>query len=107
MIVIASGFGIVVIAFLKNTRQAFLVIGGIVILTSTAGGTMTTTFSNLPPIFKTINLLTPQGWALQTWEVTMRGGSLGELMTPFLVTLAIAQIFYLIGGIQMRQRFEQ
>jgi len=107
LIVIASGFGILVIAFLKSTRQAFLVIGGIVILTSTAGGTMTTTFSNLPPIFTTINLLTPQGWALRTWEVAMRGGSLGELIIPFLVTLAIAQILYLIGGIQMRRRFEQ
>jgi ABC-2 type transport system permease protein len=107
LIVIASGFGLLVIAFLRNTRQAFLVIGGIVILTSTAGGTMTTTFANLPPIFTTINLLTPQGWTLRTWEVAMRGGSLDELMIPFLVTLAIAQIFYLIGGIQMRRRFEQ
>jgi hypothetical protein len=91
--VIASGFGILVIAFLKSTRQAFLMVGGIVILTSTAGGTMTTTFPNLPPIFTTINLLTPQGWALRTWEVAMRGGSLGELIIPFLTTLAIAQIF--------------
>lgn len=107
LIVIASGFGILVIAFLKSTRQAFLVIGGIVILTSTAGGTMTTTFANLPSIFKTINLLTPQGWALQTWEAAMRGGSLGELIVPFLVTFAIAQVFYLIGGIQMRRRFGQ
>lgn len=107
LIVIASGFGILVIAFLRNTRQAFLVIGGIVILTSTAGGTMTTTFANLPPIFTTINLLTPQGWALRTWEVAMRGGGLDELTIPFLVTLAIAQIFFLIGGIQMRRRFEQ
>jgi ABC-2 type transport system permease protein len=107
LIVIASGFGILMVAFLKSTRQAFLVIGGIVILTSTAGGTMTTTFANLPPVFNTLNLLTPQGWALKTWEVGMRGGSLGELVLPFLVTLAIAQVFYLIGGIQMRRRFGQ
>jgi ABC-2 type transport system permease protein len=107
LIVVASGFGILMIAFLKSTRQAFLVIGGIVILTSTAGGTMTTTFANLPPIFTTINLLTPQGWALRTWETAMRGGSLGELMVPFLITFTIALIFYLIGGIQMRRRFGQ
>lgn len=107
LIVIASGFGILVVAFLRSTRQAFLVLGGIVILTSTAGGTMTTTFGNLPPIFTTINLLTPQGWALRTWETAMRGGSLGELLIPFLITLAIAQGFYLIGGIQMRRRFGQ
>jgi ABC-2 type transport system permease protein len=105
LIAIASGFGIMVIAFLKSTRQAFLVIGGIVILTSAAGGTMTTTFANLPSFFKSITLLTPQGWALQTWQVAMQGGSLGELIIPFLVTLALAQLFYLIGGIQMRRRF--
>lgn len=107
LIVVASGFGTVVVAFLRSTRQAFLVMGGIVILISTAGGTMTTTFANLPPVFTAINLLTPPGWALRTWEVAMRGGSLGELVIPFLVTVAIAQVLYLVGGIQMRRRFGQ
>ena len=107
LILVASGSGILMVAFLKSTRQAFLVIGGIVILTSTAGGTMTTTFANLPPLFKTISLLTPQGWALQTWQVAMRSGGLDEFIVPFLITLVIAQIFFIIGGIQMRHRFGQ
>ena len=104
LVVSAGGFGVMLIAFMHSTRQAFIVMGGAVILTGMAGGTMTTSFSNLPAFFTTVNLFTPQGWILQGFAAAMRGGGAVETLVPAIVAMGIGLICLLIGLWKMNAR---
>jgi len=97
LVVSAGGFGVMLIAFMHSSRQAFLVMGGAVILTGMAGGTMTTSFSNLPALFETINLFTPQGWTLRGFTAGMQGAGPVETLVPAVVATGMGVIFLLIG----------
>jgi len=101
----AAGFGILLVSFLRSTRQAFLVMGGVVILTGMAGGTMTTTFANLPEFYRVINLLTPQGWVLRGFEAAMTGASQSQSLTPALVSLLVSLVGLSIGLFNLTRRF--
>lgn len=101
----AAGFGTMLISFMRTTRQAFLVMGGTVILTGMAGGTMTTTFANLPAAFRTLNLFTPQGWVLRGLIASLQGGSLAETILPALVAAAAGLAFLLIGWFNLNRRY--
>ncbi len=105
LVVSAGGFGVMLIAFMHSTRQAFLVMGGAVILTGMAGGTMTTSFANVPALFKTINLFTPQGWIVRGFTAAMHAGSLGEAVVPAAVATGMGLIFLLIGLRKMNTKF--
>jgi ABC-2 type transport system permease protein len=105
LVVSAGGFGIMLIAFMRTTRQAFLVMGGAVILTGMAGGTMTTWFADVPALFKTVNLLTPQGWILRGFSAAMHGGSLTDALVPAAVGMGLGLLFLWIGIRKMNSRF--
>jgi ABC-2 type transport system permease protein len=105
LVVSAGGFGIMLIAFMRTTRQAFLVMGGAVILTGMAGGTMTTWFADVPALFATVNLFTPQGWILRGFSAAMRGGSLTDAAVPAAAALGLGFIFLWIGIRKMNARF--
>jgi ABC-2 type transport system permease protein len=101
----AAGFSVMLISFLRSTRQAFLVMGGAVILTGMAGGTMTTTFANLPAAYRTLNLFTPQGWIMRGFEAAMRGGSPLEVFLPAVVAAGIGLLCLAIGLFNLNRRF--
>jgi len=105
LVITAAGFGVMLMSFLKSTRQAFLVMGGAVMLTGMAGGTMTTTFANLPPALETISLFTPQGWAMRALETAMRGGTIIEVSGSAAACLAIALLCLAISALKLRKRF--
>jgi ABC-2 type transport system permease protein len=98
MVVAASGFGIFFMSWMQNSRRTFLVMGGGMGLMGIAGGCFTTTFQNLPSIFKTVSLFTPQGWTLRGWEIAMRGGRAEEMVLPTAMSLGMGIVF-LAGGI--------
>jgi len=101
----AAGFGIMLVSFIRTTRQAFLVMGGAVILTGMAGGTMTTTFANLPAAFRTLNLFTPQGWVLRGLTATLQGEAPAGASLPALVAAALGLVFLLIGWFNLNRRY--
>jgi len=105
MIVAAAGFGLFVMSFVKNTRQAGAVFGGVLTVTGMAGGLFTTGFQNLPSFYTTINLFTPHGWALRGWRVVLAGGGVGGVLMPVLVTLGLGTAFFAIGALLFRRRF--
>ncbi|MBN2084626.1 MAG: ABC transporter permease [Anaerolineales bacterium] len=105
LVVAAGGFGIMLIAFMRTTRQAFLVMGGAVILTGMAGGTMTTWFVNPPALFETVNLFTPQGWILRGFSAAMRGGGTIEAAVPAAVGTGLGLIFLWIGVHKLKAKF--
>ncbi|MBN2387780.1 MAG: ABC transporter permease [Anaerolineales bacterium] len=101
----AAGFGIMLISFMRTSRQAFLVMGGAVILTGMAGGTMTTTFASLPAAFRLLNLFTPQGWVLRGFEAALQGRALLEAAVPALVAAATGLAFLLVGWHNLNRRY--
>jgi ABC-2 type transport system permease protein len=101
----AAGFGVMLVSFMRTTRQAFLVMGGAAILTGMAGGTMTTTFANLPVAFRTLNLFTPQGWVLRGLIATLQGTALPEALLPALIAAVVGLGFLLIGWFNLNRRY--
>lgn len=104
LVVVAAGFGVFLMSFVKNNRQAGPVMGGVLTVTGMAGGLMT---SGLPPTptFETITLFTPQGWVLRLWKQAVGGAAVGELLLPFAVSLAIGVVLFAVGARVFRRRF--
>lgn len=105
LVVSAAGFGVLLMSFVKSTRQSGPVVGGVLTVTGMAGGLFTTGFQNLPAAYETINLLTPQGWALRGWKVVLAGGGVSEVLLPTLVTLGMGTVFFAVGALIFRRRF--
>jgi ABC-2 type transport system permease protein len=105
LVVVASGFGVMLISFLKSTRQAGPVMGGVLTISGMAGGLFTSSMPNPPAFFEVASLLTPHGWALRGWKLALDGTSVGEALVPVLVTLGLGAIFFVIGALFFRKRF--
>lgn len=105
LIVASAGFGIMLMSFIKNSRQTGPVLGGVMTLTGMLGGLMTTAIPNLPAGFETVTLFTPQGWAMQGWKLALSGMGPGGVLLPVLVMLASGLAFLAIGVVLFRKRF--
>jgi ABC-2 type transport system permease protein len=105
LVVVASGFGILLMAFIRTTRQAGPVLGGVLSVTGMLGGLFTTGFPNLPAAFDSMTLFVPQGWAMRAWKVALGGGSLGDVLVPLGVTLALGALLFGLGVSIFRKRF--
>jgi ABC-2 type transport system permease protein len=105
LVIVAAGFGVFLMSFIKTTRQAGPVMGVVLTMTGMAGGLMTTGFTDTPAAFNTITLFTPQGWVLRTWKAAIAGGSTSELLLPATVTAGIGAILFVAGVLLFRKRF--
>lgn len=105
LVTTATGFGLWLMSLVRTSRQSGPVIGVVLTVTGMAGGLMTTGFTNLPATFDRITLLTPQGWVLRTWKLGLAHADLGQLLLPFLASLAIAAALFALGARGMRRRF--
>jgi ABC-2 type transport system permease protein len=103
-VVAASGFGVFIISFVKNTRQSGAVLGGLLTVLGMLGGLFTTMVQGLPQVFQVINLLTPHGWALKSWRLVLGGAGLPDLALPSLVLLAIGAVTFGAGVLRFRRR---
>ncbi len=105
LVVAAAGFGVMLISFLKSTRQAGPVMGAVLTLSAMTGGLFTTGLPNPPAFFESVSLLTPHGWALRGWKLALDGAGAGEVFPPVLVTVSLGVIFFAIGAFFFRKRF--
>ncbi|MBC8450257.1 MAG: ABC transporter permease [Chloroflexi bacterium] len=105
LVVAAAGSGVLLMSFLKSTRQSGAVVGAVLTLTGMAGGLFTTGFQNLPAGYDTITLFTPHGWALRGWKAALAGGAVGDVLLPVVVTLAMGAVFFVTGALVFRKRF--
>ncbi len=107
-VVAASTFGIFVMSWVKNTRQAGVIYGGVVTVTGMLGMIRTFTFdaSNVPKSLDTITLLVPQGWILQGYSLAMQGGeTLGRFLLIFAVLMIWSGVFFVVGRARLQRRF--
>lgn len=102
---VAGGFGLAVMSFVENSRQAGPVFGGVLTISAMLGGLFTTGMPNIPGAWETLTLFTPQGWALKCWQTTLDGVSLSQAWQPFLVTTMIGLVLFIFGVLRFRRRF--
>lgn len=105
LVVSAAGTGLFLISFLKNSRQAGIVMGGVLTITGMAGGLMTSGFPNPPGFIKALSLVVPQGWSLRSWIRVLEGTGTSDLALSLLVTTGIGVILFSVGAIIFRRRY--
>ncbi len=102
--VASVGLGVLLIAFVKTTRQTGPVLGGALTGLGMLSGLFTTNI-NMPASFNAIGSFTPQGWVLKAWKLSLAGQPPAELLTPFLVLMAIGLVLFVIGAVLFRRRY--
>ncbi len=105
LVVAAAGFGVLLLSFVRTSRQAGPMFGVVLTVTGMVGGLMTATFTNLPPGFELASRFTPQGWAMAAWRACLDGADLGAMALPLAVTAAIGVACLVVGVPLMRRRF--
>lgn len=104
LVVGASGFGILLMSFVKNQRQAGAVVGGVLTTTGMLGGLFTVAVPGMPAAFETLTHLMPQGWALSVWRVALNGGGPAQALASGGVLLAMGMVFFVLGVALFRRR---
>jgi ABC-2 type transport system permease protein len=105
LIIAAAGFGVMLMSFIKSTRQTGPMLGGVMTLTGMLGGLFTTGIPNIAAGFEKMTLITPQGWAMQAWKGALSGAGAAQVLTPVLVLVAMGLVFLAVGMILFRKRF--
>jgi ABC-2 type transport system permease protein len=105
LIAASAGFGLLVMAFIKNSRQTGPVLGGVMTLTGMLGGLFTTGIPNVPKALDTFSLVTPQGWAMQAWKLALAGAGPAQVLVPVLVLIGMGVLFLAAAVVLFRRRF--
>jgi ABC-type multidrug transport system permease subunit len=105
LIVAATGFGVMLMSFIRNTRQTGPMMGGVLTLTGMMGGLFTNGIPNLPPAFDTATLAMPQGWAMRGWRLALAGAGINEILLPVIVMFLMGAACFAIGMLFFRKRF--
>lgn len=107
LVVLASSFGIFAMSLLKDTRQAGVVIGGVMTVLGMVGISSVFT-ANVPGaaggFAEILPLFVPQGWAMRVWRLVIDGGNVGDIFLPFAVMIALTVGFFSIGVLRFRRR---
>ena len=102
----AAGLGVLLISFVKSTKQGGPVLGGGLTLLGMLGGLFTTSIpGGMPKAFEAIGNFVPQGWVLKSWRMTLDGASTNELLIPFVVTVVMGLVMFAIGAMMFRRRY--
>jgi ABC-2 type transport system permease protein len=105
-VIAATGLGVLLISFVKSTRQGGPVLGGGLTALGMLGGLFTASMPNaMPAAMNVIANFTPQGWVLKIWRMVMDGGSAGDVLIPFMVMVAMGVVMFVIGARMFGKRF--
>ena len=103
----ASSFGVFVNSFLKNTKQAGVLFGGVLTVTGMLG--MISIFAMGAPgaadLGNTVSLLVPQGWAVRGLMQSMNGEPLSVVVLTALVMLVWSAAFFITGVLRFNRRY--
>jgi ABC-2 type transport system permease protein len=103
----ASAFGIFVNSFLKDTKQAGVLFGGVLTVTGMVG--MIEIFAAGSPsaarLGDTVSLLVPQGWAIRGLMQSMNGEQASAVLVTMLVMFAWSAAFFIIGVLRFNKRY--
>lgn len=100
----ASGLGVLLISFVKTSRQAGPVLGGALTAMGMVGGLFTANMT-MPEAFNKLAAFTPQGWVVRGWKIVLNGQPLTDLLIPLLVMVIIGAVMFLFGAYRFNKRF--
>jgi ABC-2 type transport system permease protein len=107
VVLAASGFGVFINSFLKDTKQGGVVFGGVLTVTGMLG--MVSIFAMNSPtaarLGDTVALLVPQGWAVRGLMMAMNGEPVNDLLVNTSVLLAWSAVFFIIGVWRFKHRY--
>ena len=105
-VVAAAGLGVLLISFVKTTKQGGPVLGGGLTMLGMLGGLFT---ANLPgggpAVFESIGNFIPQGWVLKSWRMVLGGQSVNDLLIPFAVIVVMGIVMFAVGAMKFNKRF--
>lgn len=104
-VIAASGLGVLLIAFIKDSRQTGPVLGGGLTVLGMLGGLFTVAIPDVPDIFAKVSLFTPQGWVLRAWQLSMAGDPISAMLPPVLVLVGMGAVMFFAGAAIFRRRF--
>ncbi len=105
-VIAATGLGVLLIAFVKSTRQGGPVLGGGLTFLGMIGGLFTANIpGGMPGAMDVIANFTSQGWVLKTWRMVMDGQPVTDLFIPFAVMVGMGITMFAIGAWMFRKRF--
>jgi len=106
-IISASSFGVFFNSFLKNTKQAGALFGGVLTLTGMLG--MISIFGINSPsaarLGETVSLLVPQGWAVRGLLQSMNGEPLTSILVSAFAMLVWSAVFFGVGVLRFNRRY--
>jgi ABC-type Na+ efflux pump permease subunit len=103
----ASSFGIFVNSFVKSTKQAGVLFGGVLTVTGMLG--MISIFAMGAPgaarLGDTVSLLVPQGWAIRGLMQSMNGEPVSTVFVTALIMLLWSAAFFIVGVLRFNRRY--
>ncbi len=104
-VIAASGLGVLLIAFIKDSKQTGVVLGGVLTVLGMLGGLLTVAVPNIPAFIEKASLFTPQGWVLQAWKLAMAGEPLSAMLATVLALVVMGGVMFFAGAAIFRRRF--
>ena len=101
----ATGFGIMLMSFVRTSRHVGVILGVGLTLTSMFGGLFTSFIPGSPAALEIVSLALPQGWALRAWKLAGSGVGAGGVLFPAGVLALMGVGFYCLGVLLHRRRF--
>jgi ABC-2 type transport system permease protein len=105
LVVSGSGFGVFLMSFMKNSRQAGAISGAVLAIMGMLGGLYTTGLPSVPEALNTIGVITPVNWALRGLNLSLAGAAPQDVLLPLLVMLAFGIVFFTAGVYFFGKRF--
>jgi ABC-2 type transport system permease protein len=106
VVLAASGFGVFINSFLKDTKQGGVVFGGVLTVSGMLG--MIRVFgmsSTTARLGDTVSLIVPQGWAVRGLVMAMNGEPASSVMVNLLVLMAWSVVLFVIGVWRFKRRY--
>lgn len=105
-VIAAAGLGVLLISFVKTSKQGGPVLGGGLTILGMLGGLFTANIpGGMPEAFNVLGNFVPQGWVLKSWRMALAGGAPNDLLLPFAVTLALGLVMFAVGALLFRRRY--
>jgi ABC-type multidrug transport system permease subunit len=108
LVVLAGSFGIFIMSWLKDSKQAGVVIGGVMTVLGMVGISSVFT-ANVPGaeggITEILPLFVPQGWAMHAWRLAIEGGTASDVLPSLGVMLVLGAALFAVGVIRFKKRF--
>ena len=105
-VIAASGLGVLLISFVRSTKQGGPVLGGGLTVLGMLGGLFTSNIpGGMPAAFNALANFVPQGWVLKSWRLALDGAPVADQFIPFVVTVLMGAVMFAIGATMFRRRF--